>query len=49
MGKQCSFLLKYEKGDKFINIADVLSIEGVEYVKGKPGKREETNAVAEGQ
>jgi hypothetical protein len=49
VGKEVSFLLKYEKGEKFINITDVLSIEGVEYAKGKPGKREEANAVAEGQ
>jgi hypothetical protein len=47
-GKECQLTIKYDQGDKFVNIIDVLAIENVEYVKGKPGKREEEHAVAEG-
>ena len=44
-GQECVLLLKYETGDKFINIADVVSINGKPYKAGKPVE-EEVNAAA---
>jgi hypothetical protein len=44
--KECVLKLKYEKGDKFLNITDVLSVAGVEYANGKPAVKENPDAVA---
>ena len=37
VGKVCTLKLRaWKEGDKFINIADVFEVDGVEYVNGKP-------------
>jgi len=47
-GKECTLLIKYEPGDKFINILEVLSVDGVNYAAGIPVEKENDNAVANG-
>jgi hypothetical protein len=50
VGKECQLQLKpFKEGDKFINVIDVLFVDGVEYVGGKPiGSAPEENVIADG-